>query len=116
MRRRRISRHLVHPKRDRMASGRFFCKLLRRTGREPRVIVTDKLRSYAAAKRNVLPHFIHRQSRNLNNRARSRISLRDGERRMKKLKPLPEQAQQFLSVFGLTGRPVRDLGRSRWSE
>ena len=42
---------LVQPKRDRFAAMRFFRKLLRVTGRRhPRVIVTDKLRSYAAAK------------------------------------------------------------------
>src|SRR5260370_1192870 len=37
---------LVQPKRDRFAAMRFFRKLLRETGRLPRVIVTDKLRSY----------------------------------------------------------------------
>jgi putative transposase len=42
---------LVQPKRDRFAAERFFRKLLRRTGREPRLIVTDKLRSYVAANR-----------------------------------------------------------------
>jgi putative transposase len=42
---------LVQPRRDRFAATRFFRKLLRATGRRPRVIVTDKLRSYAAAKR-----------------------------------------------------------------
>lgn len=35
---------LVQPKRDRFAAMRFFRKLLRSTGRKPRVIVTDKLR------------------------------------------------------------------------
>ena len=37
---------LVQPKRDRFAAIRFFRKLLRTTGRSPRVIITDKLRSY----------------------------------------------------------------------
>ena len=46
---------LVQPKRDRFAAIRFFRKLLRSTGRRPHVIVTDKLRSYAAAKRMVMP-------------------------------------------------------------
>jgi putative transposase len=41
---------LVQPRRDRWAALRFFRKLLDATGRTPRVIVTDKLRSYAAAK------------------------------------------------------------------
>jgi putative transposase len=60
---------MVQSKYDRIAAERFFCKLLRRTDREPRVIVTDKLRSYGASKQTVLPHGIHRQSRYLNNRA-----------------------------------------------
>jgi putative transposase len=61
---------------------RFFRKLLRRAGRESRVIVTDKLRSYGAAKRIVLPHVIHRQSRYLNNRAEnSHQPTRQRERR-----------------------------------
>jgi putative transposase len=69
------------------------------TGRVPRVIVTDKLRSYGVAKRRVMPNVIHRQSRYLNNRAEnSHQPTRQRERRMKKFKS-PEQAQAFLSVF-----------------
>ncbi len=90
---------LVQPKRDRIAAERFFRKLLRRVGRKPRVIVTDKLRSYGAAKRNVLPDVVHRQNRYLNNRAEnSHQPTRQRERRMKRFKS-PEQAQRFLSVF-----------------
>ena len=43
---------LVQPKRDRFAAMRFFRRLLRTTRRRPRVIITDKLRSYGAAKKN----------------------------------------------------------------
>ena len=90
---------LVQPKRDRFAAERFFRQLLRRTGREPRVIITDKLRSYAAAKRRVWPHVVHRQGRYLNNRAEnSHQPTRRRERQMKKFKS-PEQAQRFLSAF-----------------
>ena len=57
---------LVQPKRDRFAAMRFFRKLLKATARRrPRVIVTDKLRSYAAAKRVVMPGVAHRQHRYL---------------------------------------------------
>jgi putative transposase len=59
---------LVQPKRDRFAAMRFFRKLSRATGRQSRVIITDKLRSYAAAKRVVMPGVAHRQHRYLNNR------------------------------------------------
>ena len=52
---------LVQPKRNQRAAMLFFRKLLRTTKRKPRVIVTDKLRSYGAAKKIVLPHVTHRQ-------------------------------------------------------
>jgi putative transposase len=58
---------LVQPRRYQWAAPRFFHKLLHVAGRKPRV-VTDKLRSYAAAKRRILPDVEHRQSRYLNNR------------------------------------------------
>ena len=90
---------LVQPKRDRLAAERFFRKLLRSATKAPRVIVTDKLRSYGAAKRNLLPNVVHRQSRYLNNRAEnSHQRTRQRERRMKRFQS-PEQAQRFLSVF-----------------
>jgi putative transposase len=75
---------LVQPRRDRWAALRFFRKLLDAAGRAPRVIVTDKLRSYAAAKRMILPEVEHRQSRYLNNRAEnSHQPTRVRERQMK---------------------------------
>jgi putative transposase len=87
---------LVQPKRDRFAAMRFFGKLLRTTQRYPRVIITDKLRSYGAGKRIVLPRVTHRQSRYLNNRAEnSHQPTRQRERRMKRFKS-PEHAQRFL--------------------
>ena len=46
---------LVQPRRDRRAAERFFRKLLKGQGREPRRVVTDKLRSYAAAHRTIMP-------------------------------------------------------------
>ena len=103
---------LVQPKRDRFAAMRFFRKLLKRTQRHPRVIITDKLRSYGAAKRILLPHVEHRQSRYLNNRAEnSHQPTRQRERRMKRFKS-PEHAQRFLEVQGIVAahfRPKRHL-------
>ena len=76
---------LVPPKRDRFAAMRFFSKLLRATGHQPRVIVTDKLRSYAAAKRLIVPHVAHRQDRSVNNRAEnSHQRTRERERQMRR--------------------------------
>jgi len=64
----------------------------------PRVIVTDKLRSYGAAKRQMLPNVEHRQSRYLNNRdENSHRPTRRRERQMQRFKS-PEQAQDFLSA------------------
>lgn len=59
---------LVTGKRDKRVPKRFLRKLLR-SHSKPSVVVTDKLRSYGAALRDLLPHTEHRQSRYLNNRA-----------------------------------------------
>jgi putative transposase len=76
---------VVQPKRDRFAAMRFFRKLLRATGRQPRVIITDKLRSCAAAKHVVTPGVAHRQHRYLKNRAEnSHHPTRERERRMRR--------------------------------
>jgi putative transposase len=104
---------LVQPKRDRFAAVRFFRKLLRANSpRHPRVIVTDKLRSYAAAKRVVMPGVAHRQHRYLNNRAEnSHQPTRERERRMRRFKSA-RHAQRFVEVHGIVAshfRPRRHL-------
>jgi len=64
----------------------------------PRVIVTDTLGSYAAAKREILPGVEHRQSRYLNNRCEvSHQPTRRRERHMRRFKSA-QQAQRFLSI------------------
>ena len=70
---------LVQSRRNTKAAKRFFKKLLKGLQYVPRVIVTDKLRSYGAAKRKILPGVEHHQSRYLNNGRRSRTSRRDDE-------------------------------------
>ncbi len=91
---------LVQSRRNANAAKRFFKKLLRSLQFAPRVIVTDKLRSYGAAKREVLPHVEHRQSRYLNNRAEnSHRPTRRRERQMQRFKSA-RHAQQFLSAHG----------------
>ena len=104
---------LVQPKRDRFAAMRFFRKLLQANRRRrPRVIVTDQLRSYAAAKRVVMPGVAHRQHRYLNNRAEnSHQPTRERERRMRRFKS-GRHAQRFVEVHGIVGshfRPRRHL-------
>jgi putative transposase len=89
---------LVQSRRDTKAAKRFFKRLLKGLQYVPRVIVTDKLRSYGAAKRQVLPDVEHRQSRYLNNRVENSHRLaRRRERQMQRFKS-PEQAQDFLSA------------------
>ena len=75
---------LVQSRRNTKAARRFFRKLLKRQCRAPRVLVTDKLRSYGAAHRQVMPSVEHRQPRHLNNRAEnSHQPTRERERAMK---------------------------------
>src|SRR6202040_1177607 len=67
-------------------------------GRAPRVLITDKLKSYAAAKREIMPGVEHRQHKGLNNRAEnSHQPTRRRERIMKRFKS-PRHVQRFLSA------------------
>jgi putative transposase len=91
---------LVQRRRDKKAAKRFFRKLLKGLTYVPRVLVTDKLKSYGAAKREILPGVEHRQHRYLNNRAEnSHQPTRQRERRRQRFKS-PGQAQRFLSTYG----------------
>jgi putative transposase len=91
---------LVQRRRDKQAAKKFFRKLLKGLSYLPRVIVTDKLKSYGAAKREILPGVEHRQHRSLNNRAEnSHQPTRQRERRMQRFKS-PGHAQRFLSAYG----------------
>ena len=89
---------VVQPRRDARAAKRFFKKLLKGLQFVPRVIVTDKLRSYGVVRRALLPKVEHRQSRHLNNRAEnSHRPTRRRERQMQRFKS-PDQAQHLLSA------------------
>jgi putative transposase len=92
---------LVQRRRNRVAAKKFFRKLLKGLTYVPRVMVTDKLKSYAAAKQEVLPSVEHRQHRYLNNRAEnSHQPTRQRERTMRRFKSAGH-AQRFLSAHGL---------------
>ena len=92
---------LVQPRRDRRAAKQFFRRLLKGQGSEPRRLVTDKLRSYGAAHRAVMPSVLHDTSRYANNRAEvSHQPTRQRERQMRRFKSAG-QAQRFLSVHGV---------------
>lgn len=90
----------VQSKRDKHAAKRFFRKLLKGLTYLPRVIITDKLKSYGAAKKELLPNIEHRQHKGLNNRAEnSHQPTRQKEKQMRKFKSA-KQAQCFLFSFG----------------
>ncbi len=78
---------LVQSRRNKAAAKKFFRKLLKGCTYVPRVVITDKLASYGAAKRQILPRVEHRQSRYLNNRAEnSHQPTRKRERAMQRFK------------------------------
>jgi putative transposase len=103
---------LVQSRRDKKAAKKFFRKLLRRMQYLPRVIVTDQLGSYHAAKQELMPSVEHRQDKGQNNRAEnSHQPTRLRERVMRRFKSAG-QAQRFLSAFGIITshfRPGRHL-------
>ncbi|MBL3671583.1 IS6 family transposase [Streptomyces sp. M2CJ-2] len=103
---------LVQNRRDKAAARRFFRRLLKGIGAVPRVVVTDKLRSYGAAHREVMPSVEHRSHKGLNNRAEnSHQPTRQRERAMKGFRSVGG-AQRFLAAFsGISPhfRPHRHL-------
>jgi putative transposase len=89
---------LVQSRRDKQAAKRLLRKLLKRQMRPPRVMITDKLASYGAARKEIMPGVEHRQHKGLNNRAEnSHQPTRRRERQMKRFKSAG-QAQRFLSA------------------
>ncbi len=85
----------LHRRRDGKAAKCFFKRLLRASGNEPRRIVTDKLRSYGVAHRELIPDAIHDTSQYANNRAElSHQPTRVRERGMRRFKSI-RQAHRF---------------------
>jgi putative transposase len=91
---------LVQSRRNKQAAKKFFRKLLKGCQYVPRVLITDKLASYGAAKKEVLPSVEHRQHKRLNNRAEnSHQPTRQRERVMRRFKSAGH-AQRFLAAHG----------------
>jgi len=89
---------LVQSRRNAKAAKRLMRKLLKGQGRSPRVMITDKLRSYGAAKREIMPGVEHRSYKGLNNRAEnSHQPIRRRERIMKRFKSA-RHLQRFVSI------------------
>jgi putative transposase len=100
----------LQAKRDGAAAKRFFRRLLRNHGGEPRKIVTDKLRSYPVAHREVMPEAIHVTDQYANNRAeQSHEATRVRERGMRRFKSI-KQAQRFLGTHAAVSN-LFNLGR-----
>jgi putative transposase len=90
---------IVQPRRNAKAAKRLLIRLLKKQGCSPRRMVTDKLRSYGAAKRQVMPQVVHGSHKGLNNRAEnSHVPLRKRERPMQGFRS-PGGLQRFVSIF-----------------
>ncbi|NEH33196.1 IS6 family transposase [Rhizobium ruizarguesonis] len=89
---------LVQSRRNAKAAKRLMRNLLKGQGHLPRVMITDKLRSYGAAKRDIMPSVEHRSHKSLNNRAEnSHQPIRRRERIMKRFKSAGH-LQRFVSI------------------
>jgi len=95
---------LVQRRRDKAAAKEFLRRLRKGLASVPRVIISDKLASYGAAKRDVLPSVEHRQHKRLYNRAEhAHQPTRERERRMRRCKSAGH-AQRFLAAYGPIAR------------
>jgi putative transposase len=96
----------LQAKRDGAAAKRFFRRLLHNHSGEPRKIVTDKLRSYGVAHRELIPETIHSTQKYENNRAeQSHEATRVRERGMRRFKSM-RQAQLFLGAYAVVSNLI----------
>ena len=90
---------IVQSRRDTKAARRLLIRLLKKAGVAPKRIITDKLRSYGAAKRDVMPGVEHWSHKGLNNRAEnSHLPVRKRERTMQGFRSAGS-LQRFISIF-----------------
>jgi putative transposase len=90
---------ILQTRRDTKAAKRLLKRLLRKQGRPPRRMITDKLSSYAAARRQVMPDVEHRSHKGLNNRAEnSHLPFRRRERARQGFRSAGG-LQRFVNVF-----------------
>ncbi len=96
---------LIQSRRNKKAALKLMRKLLKGQCVTPRVLITDKLRSYDAARREVTSSVEHRSHRGLNNRAEnSHLAVRRRERGMIRFKSAG-RCQRFISIHG----PIANL-------
>src|SRR4030081_3655482 len=104
---------LVQSRRDKKAAKKFFRKLLKGLRYVPRVIITDKLKSYSAASAEVMPSVDHLAHIYQNIRAEnSHQPTRLRERVMRRFKSAGH-AQRFLWAFGIITSHFR-VGRHQY--
>lgn len=97
-----VLEEILQSRRDKRAAKRLLVKLMKRWGVVPKRIITDKLRSYGAAKREVAPGLDHLSHKGLNNRAEnSHLPLRKRERVMQGFRS-PGGLQRFVSMQSAT--------------
>jgi putative transposase len=100
----------LQARRDGAAAKRFFKRLLRSHQGEPRKIVTDKLRSYGVALREIVPEAIHVTDQYANNRVeQSHEPTRVRERGMRGFKSI-RQTQRFVTAHAAVHN-LFNLGR-----
>ncbi|MFT7129717.1 MAG: putative transposase [Gammaproteobacteria bacterium] len=98
---------LVQTRKDKKAASRFFRKLLKGQQGQPIKVVTDELRRYSAAKKELKPCVEHSTEQNENNRCElSHQPGRKQERQMIKFKS-QGHAQRFLSCYGVVNNLYR---------
>lgn len=105
---------IVQTRRNTKAAKRLLTRLLKKQGMPPKRMITDKLRSYGAAKRQVMPNVEHRSHNGLNNRAenshlplRKREQTRQGFRSAGSLQP-------FVSIFSAVRNLYRRQAMAAW--
>ena len=97
-----VLEEILQPRRDKRAAKRLLIKLMKRWSFVPKRIITDKLRSYGAAKREVAPSLDHWSHKGLNNRAEnSHLPFRKRERVMQGFRS-PGSLQRFVSMQSAT--------------
>ena len=90
---------IVQSRRNTKAARRLLKRLLKKQDMAPKRMITDKLRSYGAARRQFMAHVEHRSHKGLNNRAEnSHVPLRKRERVMQGFRS-PGSLQRFVSIF-----------------
>jgi len=108
-----VLEEILQSRRDKRAAKRLLVKLMKRWGFVPKRIITDKLRSYEGAKREVAPGLDHWSQKGLNNRAEnSHLLFRKRERVMQGFRS-PGGLQRLVSIQSVTRNSFSAPARRR---